>query len=523
MKNTILNRIISMLLAVLMVFSLAACDSNTAPPDNTEPLANNEADGNTEAVGKVDATEPAEPQEINIQLVFWGAEPPTENTGLYKEIEEDLNIRLNINYTMAASAEEKTNTMLVGGNLPDVMLIINEMARSELMEQAAKGGMFWDLTDYLDDYPYLKENVGPFVNSMSFSGQIIGIPRRTLYRAGGMLLREDWLETLNLEVPQTLDDFYNVFYQFTYGDPDGNGVDDTTGLALFGGPYVRPLMLAAGIEYDYYVDEATQTVKNFCTDPNFQTYLDFMKKLYDEGLVSQDFAAMNAVQGREAFCAQKAGAYAANFGNIYGSAYDTLFANNPDARITCILDVKDSQGNLHSETSLGYYGMYVIPKSSVTSEEELRGILEYYNYICTPEITTKYAVGIEGVHYEIDAQGNFKWLDEAGKNTVYAYGVGASNVAPLIATQMEMGLYYNSTKYFEYQSKDGVIDHTPVTSWFRANTDDAAVSTVVQEEATRYVLGEATAEDVAAAVNEWITNGGQSKLDDWTAQYRAMP
>ena len=88
---------------------------------------------------------------------------------------------------------------------------------------------------------------------------------------------------------------------------------------------------------------------------------------------------------------------------------------------------------------------------------------------------------------------------------------------------MEMGLYYNSTKYFEYQSQDGVIDHTPVTSWFRANTDDAAVSTVVQEEATRYVLGEATAEDVAAAVNEWITNGGQSKLDDWTAQYRAMP
>lgn len=101
-------------------------------------MANNEADGNTEAVGKVDATEPAEPQEINIQLVFWGAEPPTENTGLYKEIEEDLNIRLNINYTMAASAEEKTNTMLVGGNLPDVMLIINEMARSELMEQALR-------------------------------------------------------------------------------------------------------------------------------------------------------------------------------------------------------------------------------------------------------------------------------------------------------------------------------------------------------------------------------------------------
>ena len=159
----------------------------------------------------------------------------------------------------------------VDGQIDDLIGEINaRTARSErVLVTTLTKKMAEDLTDYLDDYPYLKENVGPFVNSMSFSGQIIGIPRRTLYRAGGMLLREDWLETLNLEVPQTLDDFYNVFYQFTYGDPDGNGVDDTTGLALFGGPYVRPLMLAAGIEYDYYVDEATQTVKNFCTDPNF--------------------------------------------------------------------------------------------------------------------------------------------------------------------------------------------------------------------------------------------------------------
>ena len=31
-----------------------------------------------------------------------------------------------------------------------------------------------------------------------------------------MLLREDWLETLNLEVPQTLDDFYLSLIQILY-------------------------------------------------------------------------------------------------------------------------------------------------------------------------------------------------------------------------------------------------------------------------------------------------------------------
>lgn len=94
--------------------------------------------------------------------------------------------------------------------------------------------MFWDLTDYLDDYPLLKENVEPYLNSMTYNGQIIGIPRRTMDRTGGLILREDWLEKLGLQVPRTLDDLYNVFKAFTYDDPDGDGVDDTIGLATAG-------------------------------------------------------------------------------------------------------------------------------------------------------------------------------------------------------------------------------------------------------------------------------------------------
>lgn len=504
MKRINLKRVLSVALAVLLVMGMVACESR----------GTKESDESGSGTG---------PQEINIQLVFWGAEPPAENCVLYKEIEEALNIKLNINYTMAASAAEKTNTMLVGGDLPDVMLIINDIARSELMQQAGEAGMFWDLNDYLADYPNLAKHVEPFRNSLTYDGHLIGLPRRTLYRAGGMLLREDWLEKLNLSVPKTLDDFYNVFKAFTYDDPDGNGIDDTVGLAMFGGPYVRPLMLAAGIDYDYYVDEETQEVKNFCTDPNFQTYLDFVKKLYDEGLVSQDFASMNAVQGREVFNTQKAGAYTANYGNISGgNAYNALYENNPDAKIICITDVQAPDGTLHCETSVGYYGMYVMPKSSVKTEKELKGILKYYDYICSPEIVDKYAFGIEGKHYEIDDKGSFKWLDKADKEKVYAAGSGTSSVAPLITETMGKGLFYKSEEYYAFQTKEGVKDHSPVSTWFTANTDDAATSTVVAEAATKYVMGEAGASDVANAVQEWLKNGGQSHLDDWTQQYKNM-
>lgn len=47
-----------------------------------------------------------------------------------------------------------------------------------------------------------------------------------------LVMRKDWLDALELEIPQTVDDFYDVLHAFTYEDPDGNGSDDTYGYSL---------------------------------------------------------------------------------------------------------------------------------------------------------------------------------------------------------------------------------------------------------------------------------------------------
>ncbi len=51
----------------------------------------------------------------------------------------------------------------------------------------------------------------------------------------GLVIRKDWLDKLGLQVPETLDDFYNIMYAFTYNNPDGDGKDDTYGF----GAYIR--------------------------------------------------------------------------------------------------------------------------------------------------------------------------------------------------------------------------------------------------------------------------------------------
>lgn len=45
-------------------------------------------------------------------------------------------------------------------------------------------------------------------------------------------LRKDWLDNLGLEVPKTMEDLEKVLTAFVEEDPDGNGVDDTTGLTV---------------------------------------------------------------------------------------------------------------------------------------------------------------------------------------------------------------------------------------------------------------------------------------------------
>lgn len=95
-------------------------------------------------------------------------------------------------------------------------------------------------------------------------------------------------------------------------------------------------------------------------------------------------------------------------------------------------------------------------------------------------------------------------------------------MAPLIELTMSLNGFYNASTYYDFQTKEGVVDYMQVNSWFAANSDDAAVDTVVKQAATNYVMGEASAEDVSAAVKEWLNGGGQSHADDWTEQYSKL-
>ncbi len=156
-----------------------------------------------------------------------------------------------------------------------------------------------DLIEPLD--PYLEQwsdyREGKFNADMldacrNREGKILGLP---VYENSPAVfsIREDWLETLGLEAPDTFAEAREVWRAFTFNDPDGNGEDDTYGygltMATKGGGHLKSLMLflhAVRVPF-FQVGEDGRYVPTF-NNPEAAFVLEFIRGCYEEGLFGPD-------------------------------------------------------------------------------------------------------------------------------------------------------------------------------------------------------------------------------------------
>ncbi|MGN1059639.1 MAG: ABC transporter substrate-binding protein, partial [Clostridia bacterium] len=133
---------------------------------------------------------------------------------------------------------------------------------------------------------------------LEINGAIYGLPK-VLESAGQRCLDKmwvymPWLEKLNLEMPETTEEFYQMLKAFKEQDPNGNGVADEVPLAG------RGIYSDTGIE-DYLMNAFTYSdtrtnrlyvedgkVLSAATTDGYREGLRYLKKLYDEGLLLKD-------------------------------------------------------------------------------------------------------------------------------------------------------------------------------------------------------------------------------------------
>ena len=152
--------------------------------------------------------------------------------GSFRNLSLEAN-KTDFKWVPAAGYAEKTVLMLASNEMPMVVNGKGE-TRKPIMIEAQRAGLFWELSDeLLSEFPLSLSALNEDINAnMRVDGKLYVLQQERPLGRENIIVRRDWLDALNLAVPDTLESLEACLYAFSEKDPDGNGKDDTYGLYL---------------------------------------------------------------------------------------------------------------------------------------------------------------------------------------------------------------------------------------------------------------------------------------------------
>lgn len=393
------QRFIRMLVSLLVILSfiiVSACSSNngngSSNGGNTGSSQSNETGGNG---ADVEAEE--EPFPISIMMQSFDADLPDNSSPVIQALEAYTNTKVEIRFVPDSAYGDTFNITMAGADLPTIIVA----GKTPSFINAVRSGAFWELGPYLKDYPNLSLANEVVLNNASIDGKTYGIYRARTLGRNGVTVRKDWLENLGMDIPTTIDEFYDMLWAFTYNDPDGNNIDDTYGTVIskWHGPW-DIMQLWFGVPNGWGEDENGNLVPAH-QYPEYVEALRFFKKMYDEGLVNEDFAVMDSGIWTNPIINGEAGSIV-DVADQAQRIDDKIKEIHPDLEAIDVFGGVSGEHGLRLLPTIGYNDMLAIPKDSVKTEEELRRVLDFIDKLNDEDMQILLANGIEGRQYELE-------------------------------------------------------------------------------------------------------------------------
>ena len=234
------KKILCLLLGLLMVFTAAACggsDDNSSAGAESDPGSSAEsAEASVSDSSVPDDTNTAEGASFKIATVRWTDAWPTDflESGVMAELEKKHGVDIEWQVFYNSDWAEQKSLLLASGDLPDafwgsICLTDTDVAQNE--------SYFLELTDLIaENMPnltkILEEDSSMKALVTNREGKILGLPKKLPLRPqvnDVMYINRTWLDALNLEMPDTIEELETVLTAFVTGDPNGNGQNDEYG------------------------------------------------------------------------------------------------------------------------------------------------------------------------------------------------------------------------------------------------------------------------------------------------------
>jgi putative aldouronate transport system substrate-binding protein len=513
MNKKNMMRLLGIAILSILFISLVACqdkDSKDAGGSSKGSSSSNQnGDGGSD-----------EPFEISIMTTAHTPEPPGKDSPVLQALEELTNTKIEMLFVPNSNYEDRFNITLGSGDLPTIMLA----DKTPSFIQAVRDGAFWDLTDYIDDYENLSQLNEITRNNISIDGGIYGLPRTRPLGRLAVTIRADWLENVGLEMPETIDDFYEVLKAFTNDDPDGNGQDDTVGTIIseYAGPW-DIMQTWFGVPNKWGINDNGELYPHFQA-PEYREALVFFKKIYDEGLVNEDFAVMDPAKWHDEFVNGTAGTVI-DVADAANRNFNNMQTGDPslESGIVDLLGAVEGPNGLFNLPTSGYNLMLAISKTAVKTEEDLHKVLAFMDTLSTEEGETLAHNGIEGTHYEI-VDGDY--VPTTDQTLLYEYQ-DLNQILTFIPgdrflTEPETDLKIKEKEILA-ANEDIVLGNpaealvSEVYSLRGAQLDD-----IINDARIKYIVGQIDEAGLDEAEALWLSSGGNDLIEEMNQLYQEI-
>lgn len=528
-KKNLKDAALFLLVVALLIIPLSACTQTESGADTTEQTAE-------PSVTKTATEAPAQtaaPEEESDEIIFPLEEPATLtywiylNTQtaksltsysemlLYEQLEQLTGVTIEFQHPAIGQETDQFNIMVASNNLPDLVYYA-WTGYSGGIEKAYQDGVATPINDLLEVYapnfsilmaekPEIQKELATDAGTIYYFPCLYEGDLLTVWY--GPQIRGDWLETLGLEAPETIDEWHEVLTAFKEQDPNGNGEADEIPFVCknaLGVTYSGYAFLGAwNINSGFYNDNGI--VRYGAVQPEFEQWLTVMRQWYEEGLIDPDFASTDST-----------GFKAKITGNVAGSYYGSC-SGNLGKYMTALQDTDDSftligvqfPSLTAGDTNVlgGKEGVVTGSGTAITSASanpELSA--KWLDYLYGEEGNTLVNYGVEGVTYYTLNDGTIYYANDIVNNSD---GLSVGDALSKYSHVTVGGPFVENEHFWElllvFPEQTAAIgewskaeNNTQMPSSITISADDSQtianilseVETYVNEMVTKYIMGQ---------------------------------
>ena len=453
--------------------------------------------------------------------------------------------------------DSKLAVSIAAGDLPDLFQV-----NKQNFAMCVENGLLADQTEAFNTQrsDLVKELMTGYdlsFESATIDGQLLAFPNLNedpSAMAAYTFIRRDWLENLGLEVPTTQQELLEVARAFTHNDPDGNGVDDTYGIAaykdLWGVTNTLEGFFNSYHAYPYiWIQDGQGGLTYGSVQPEMKTALADLQALYAEGVLDKEFGIKSSDKVDEDVESGKVGIVYGRWWTPINAMGRCYMADQNADWITIMPVSNDDQAVSLQSQAMSPTSYMVISKDCEYPDAYVRMVNLFYQLKYADEIDYKkysvdtengitphgYAIGTPWPYWNSRYDDLLKVYDGTMSpdelndecrtyyDNVMAYKPGEPCSSVKVVAQYKMYGPDPDTSYairYNLIRDNRFVNDEFVTFNTETMTEKGATLKKMENEAlVKVIMGDMSVDEYDTFIENWYKLGGQDITDELNAWY----